>query len=107
MPADPRGEPRGTIADLVIAANHPAYAGHFPGEPVLPGVVLLDAALHQICRSAGPGAHRWKILTAKFLKVVRPGDPLRMEHGQPDGDVVRWIIRNEAGPVASGTFGPA
>ncbi len=107
MPADVRGEAREALTDLAIAADHPAFAGHFPGEPILPGVVLLDAALDHVCHTDGLGMHRWQILTAKFLKVVRPGDALRIALERLDGGVVRWTIRGDAGTVASGTFGPA
>jgi len=107
MPADVHGEAREALTGLAIAADHPAFAGHFPGEPILPGVVLLDAALDHVRRTDRHGMHRSKILAAKFLRVVRPGDILRIGHERLDGGVVRWTIHSDAGPVASGTFGPA
>ena len=36
-----------------IAPDHPAFAGHFPGTPILPGVVLLDSALQAIAAATG------------------------------------------------------
>ena len=32
---------------LEISAQHPAFAGHFPGAPIVPGALLLDEAVHQ------------------------------------------------------------
>ena len=32
----------GAVTTVTIAAEHPALAGHFPGAPILPGVLLLD-----------------------------------------------------------------
>ncbi|WP_052213910.1 3-hydroxyacyl-ACP dehydratase FabZ family protein [Belnapia sp. F-4-1] len=53
-------------------ADHPAFAGHFPGRPILPGVVLLDAVL----QAAGLGqAH---LLRAKFTAPVLPGDAVEI-----------------------------
>jgi 3-hydroxymyristoyl/3-hydroxydecanoyl-(acyl carrier protein) dehydratase len=37
----------------VVAENHPALPGHFPGNPVVPGVVLLDRVLDAVRREAG------------------------------------------------------
>jgi 3-hydroxymyristoyl/3-hydroxydecanoyl-(acyl carrier protein) dehydratase len=36
-----------------IEPDHPALDGHFPGRPVVPGVVLLDEALAAVAREAG------------------------------------------------------
>lgn len=65
---------------LSIAADHPAYAGHFPGQPILPGVVLLDAALHALAARQGmqgiPGSAQIK--SAKFHSPVQPGEALTL-----------------------------
>ncbi len=52
---------------LRFAADHPACAGHFPGNAIIPGAVLLDALVE-----ASPGLGR--ISSVKFLWPVRPGD---------------------------------
>ncbi len=59
----------------VVPADHPAFAGHFPGRPILPGVVLLDEAL-RAARELAPDATAWSIPQAKFLQPVLPGEHL-------------------------------
>jgi 3-hydroxyacyl-[acyl-carrier-protein] dehydratase len=103
------------VTSLPIAANHPAYRGHFPGQPVLPGVVLLDAVVHELQCSDREGragwargwAQRWTINSAKFHSPVRPGEALTFEHETlPDGSV-RFAIRTADRAVASGTLAPS
>jgi 3-hydroxyacyl-[acyl-carrier-protein] dehydratase len=91
-------------SDLEIAADHPAYAGHFPSFPVLPGAVLLDAVLAAIQDERGIDITRWQIVSAKFLAVVRPGDPLAVEHEAPGVGTIRFTIRSRERTVATGTL---
>lgn len=64
-------------ADLVFPADHPTAAGHFPGNPIMPGALLLDAIVLTVSR--GAGAPSVAIQSAKFLRPVRPGDRLRVQ----------------------------
>lgn len=84
---------------LLIPADHPAYDGHFPGAPVLPGAVLLDAVLEAL----DDGVPRsWRISAVKFSGVVRPGEPLELEYEiLPDG-AVRFSVVSGLRTVASG-----
>jgi 3-hydroxyacyl-[acyl-carrier-protein] dehydratase len=102
---------------LSIAPDHPALAGHFPGFPVVPGVVLLDETLHAIEiaeraeRAAAPAgsaeraaASLWHIGTVKFHRAVRPAELLQLEYElQPDGRA-RFELRAADALVASGTI---
>jgi 3-hydroxyacyl-[acyl-carrier-protein] dehydratase len=55
----------------VIAADHPSLAGHFPTEPIVPGVVILDEVLQAVRAWRGP--YRLIALpTVKFLFPLRP-----------------------------------
>jgi len=72
---------------LHIPAEHPSVAGHFPGNPIVPGAVLLDEILAAIERAHGQQAAAWTVKSVKFLRPVRPGDELALEiTSAPDGD---------------------
>ncbi|MFD0738720.1 hypothetical protein ACFQZQ_05445 [Lysobacter koreensis] len=61
-----------------IAPDHPCLPGHFPGRPLVPGVVLLEQVLEAIEAGHGPlGALR--LPQVKFLQPLLPGEPARVE----------------------------
>ena len=94
------------LSVIEIAADHPVYAGHFPSFPVLPGALLLDAVLAAIQRARAIDVTHCRIAVAKFLAVVRPGDPLSVEHEVSDSGVIRFTIRSLERTVATGTLSP-
>ncbi|GAB2505772.1 hypothetical protein [Lysobacter humi (ex Lee et al. 2017)] len=75
--------------DFVVPASHPSLPGHFPGRPIVPGVVLLDHVVEAIERVHGPlGALR--LPQVKFLQPLLPEEPARIEL---DGTAPRWRFR--------------
>jgi 3-hydroxyacyl-[acyl-carrier-protein] dehydratase len=57
-----------------IGSDHPAAAGHFPDNPIVPGAVILDEVVAAI--AAGRPIELVEIVSAKFLDKVRPGERL-------------------------------
>ena len=86
---------------LEAPLNHPCYSGHFPGNPVVPGVLLLELVIGALAR----GAPR-SIDSVKFLSALRPGDAftLRFTSGT---ERVTFRCERAGQPVAEGalTFG--
>ena len=96
--------PHGTcIGELSIAVDHPAFAGHFPGFPVLPGAALLDEALKHIVLAHRLDLSRWQLAAVKFLEPVRPGDRLTLEFAAPSA-TLKFSIRRANAVVVSGTL---
>ena len=91
---------------LTIGAEHPALAGHFPGTPIVPGVVLLDAALRAVELDAATATTRWRIGTAKFVSPVRPGEELILEHECLANGSLRFSVLRDGQPVAHGVLVP-
>ena len=91
------------VADIVIAANHPAFAGHFPGTPIVPGVVLLDEALHAIGMQLGADLSACHINAAKFLSPVRPGEPVSVRYETLANGSIRFDIMSDERKVATGS----
>jgi 3-hydroxymyristoyl/3-hydroxydecanoyl-(acyl carrier protein) dehydratase len=91
---------------LTVARDHPAFEGHFPGHPVLPGVVLLAEALAAIEAASGRKSDQWTISSAKFLAPVAPGTPLKLVHEPLASGGIRFEIRSAQGVVANGVLAP-
>ena len=69
-----------------VAANEPCFQGHFPGMPVFPGVLQLEAMaqtagilLNKVLGAEGKIAFYLGVDGAKFRRMVVPGDQLRIE----------------------------
>jgi len=92
------------VMPLPIPADHPAYAGHFPGQPILPGVVLLDAALHALAARQGMQDTAWQLKSAKFHGPVQPGDALTLHYAEAPAGGFRFEIRCGDRGVASGSM---
>mgnify|MGYP000845372222 len=89
---------------LTIAPDHPAFAGHFPGRPIVPGVVLLDLAQRAI--EAGCDMCLTGLSVAKFHRPVGPGEALQLDY-ELNGVTARFEIRCGEHKVADGRFSVA
>ena len=107
-PQPPQGAPAAAATHVVqhrVPADHPSFAGHFPGRPILPGVLLL-AEVMEALRQLGDGvaAAGCEIASAKFLSPVSPGDELTITlHASTSGwrfDVNVGSTRAATGSIA-------
>ncbi len=69
-----------------VTINEPFFQGHFPGHPIMPGVLILEAmaqvggvAVLNLSENLGKLAYFLSIKEAKFRKPVVPGDQLIIE----------------------------
>ena len=93
---------------LSFPSDHPALAGHFPGNPVVPGVVILEAVREvalEAYAATNPtvfgGAQLLSIRQVKFLSLLRPDQEIRIEITM-DGDVVRFRCLRGTDTIATG-----
>ena len=74
------------VAKKCVSYNEPFFQGHFPGEPVMPGVLMIEAlaqagavAILSLPENKGKTAYFAAIQSAKFKRKVIPGDVLMLE----------------------------
>lgn len=92
-----------------FALGHPAAAGHFPGNPIIPGAVLLRevvAAISATDEAPGGRAEGCEIRSAKFHHPVRPGDTLVIAWTGETGGEIRFscAIDGSERPALSGAL---
>ena len=67
------------LCEKVFAADEPFFRGHFPGDPLVPGVIITEALAQTAGIAAGQPGKGFRLTAIKgmkFLRAVRPGDLL-------------------------------
>jgi 3-hydroxymyristoyl/3-hydroxydecanoyl-(acyl carrier protein) dehydratase len=82
----------------VISADHPALAGHFPGNPIVPGVIILDEVLQAIA-DWRPAGRLLRMPTVKFLAPLRPEQAFTIRLVDADAGRVRFECLREDGQL--------
>ena len=93
--------PRQFHATVRIGADHPALPGHFPGRPVVPGVVLLDAVAAALERWRGQRIAGLPLV--KFLQPLLPDEDAELVLDD-DGKSIHFTIVRGATTIAAGSL---
>jgi 3-hydroxymyristoyl/3-hydroxydecanoyl-(acyl carrier protein) dehydratase len=89
---------------FTIPTDHPAMPGHFPGHPIVPGVVLLDHAISAIGAALGRSVDACRLSSAKFPSPAAPGVPLDVAFEATASGAIRFSVCDGAREVASGVL---
>ena len=74
---------------FTIPADHPSLPGHFPGRPIVPGVLLLEQVVAAIEARYGP-LQGLRLPRVKFVQPLLPGEVATVEL---EGEAPRWRFR--------------
>lgn len=88
-------------AQLRVDADHPALPGHFPGQPVVPGVVILDRVLMEIRRLL-PQVSVIGVRRMKFLRRLDPDSSFELECGPVRAGVLPFKCSCDGEALAEG-----
>ncbi len=88
------------ITRFTIPHDHPCLPGHFPGRPIVPGVVVLDRVLAAIEAGHGGALGPLRMPQVKFAQPLLPGEEARIElEALLDVAPPRWrfrVLRDDA-----------
>jgi 3-hydroxyacyl-[acyl-carrier-protein] dehydratase len=83
-----------------VAPDHPCLPGHFPGAPLVPGVLLLEQVAQAL--RAWRGARLARVIDAKFVAPLLPDQHALLELSEVNGRL-RFEIRRDGELLARGT----
>ena len=87
---------------VTLGENHPSLAGHFPGHPVIPGVLMLGEVMNVIRRAATENIEFVAMPSAKFLAPLHPGESLTIRLDQQSGCTTEFICTAGSRVIATG-----
>jgi 3-hydroxyacyl-[acyl-carrier-protein] dehydratase len=88
-------------AALCVPPEHPCLPGHFPGDPLVPGVVLLEHVARAL--RDWRNLRLARVLEVKFLAPLHPGEQAQLELDETDGRI-RFAIQRERRVLARGVI---
>lgn len=89
---------------LKIPTDHPAFAGHFPGTPIVPGVVLLDEVMYVIAVDTGLTATALQLSSVKFLSPLKPDETVIIQHEQLANGTLKFEVLAGNRQIVIGSF---
>ena len=86
----------GFTAEVELRADHPVYEGHFPGQPVVPGVCTVRVVRELTARAVGYDVWFDTIREAKFVSVLIPSEGLCITvEATLAGETLRAVVRRD------------
>jgi 3-hydroxymyristoyl/3-hydroxydecanoyl-(acyl carrier protein) dehydratase len=95
-------DPATFVRPLRFDAAHPSLAGHFPGRPIVAGVLLLEAVALALRDWRGLGVRQ--VVDAKFVAPLLPGEDASLELVAQDDARFRFTVRRGADTLLRGTL---
>lgn len=89
--------------ELRIDSEHPSLPGHFPGRPIVPGVVLLDTVIAGAERWLGRSLQVKALPQTKFVQPLLPEQPANVSLALAR-DELKFEITSEQGRIAQGAL---
>jgi 3-hydroxymyristoyl/3-hydroxydecanoyl-(acyl carrier protein) dehydratase len=86
--------------DFTILDNHPCLVGHFPGNPIVPGAIIMDGIINGIKNKINK-ITIINILNVKFLEVLKANVLVRVEI-QQNQTLLKFNAFNENNLIVSG-----
>lgn len=95
--------PSQSRASFLIPADHPSIPGHFPGDPVVPGVVVLDSVRLAAEQRVASGLVITGLPQVKFVSPLRPGHEAVVDLEFRD-TLLQFVVSSDGQVIAKGAF---
>lgn len=90
---------------LRVESGHPAFSGHFPGQPILSGLIQVDWAARLGHDAFGPLGTFLGVEHLKFQAPILPDEPLELRlDWSPEAGQLRFRYMGGHGPKSAGTL---
>lgn len=87
-------------AAMHIQADHPSLSGHFPGDPIVPGVIMLERIADEL--RSWRAMRLARVIEAKFMAPLLPGQRAELVLSESGPDRFRFVIALGEQAIARG-----